>query len=108
MTELAQATVHGNYIGGEWRPPAPPGETYRKTNPMHPAQCTGEFASSSAVDADTAVVAAQEASLEWAALPLAKRGGYLEVAAEILTGRAEEIARDISSEMGKPLREARG
>jgi len=44
----------------------------------------------------------------WAALPMAKRGAYLNAAAAALDARAEEIARDMSTEMGKPLREARG
>ena len=36
------------------------------------------------------------------------RGRYLNAAAAALESRAEEIARDMSTEMGKPLREARG
>ena len=42
------------------------------------------------------------------ASPLALRGRYLNAAAAALEARGEEIARDMSPEMGKPLREARG
>jgi len=107
MTELAQATRHVNYVGGEWRPSAS-GETYVKTNPMRPGEAVGEFAASTADDAAAAVGAARDAFPSWSALPLAKRAAYLEAAAAILASRTEEIARDMSTEMGKPLREARG
>jgi alpha-ketoglutaric semialdehyde dehydrogenase len=107
MTELAQATERANYVAGEWRPSAS-GETYVKTNPMRPSERVGEFAASTEEDARAAVAAAQEAFPAWAALPLAKRGAYLEAAAAVLASRAEQVARDMSTEMGKPLREARG
>ncbi|MBV8257545.1 MAG: aldehyde dehydrogenase family protein, partial [Actinobacteria bacterium] len=107
MTELAEATRRLNYVAGEWRPSAS-GETYTKTNPMRPSEAVGEFASSTEADAQAAVAAAEEAFAGWAALPLAKRGAYLEAAAAAILRRSEEIARDMSNEMGKPLREARG
>src|SRR5262249_27122350 len=53
------------------------------------------------------VAAAARAFDAWAALPLARRGAYLVAAAASLEARVEEIARDMSTEMGKPLREAR-
>jgi acyl-CoA reductase-like NAD-dependent aldehyde dehydrogenase len=107
MTGVAEATRHVNYIGGEWRPSAS-GETYGKRNPMRPSETVGEFAASSEEDAEAAVAAAAEAFPVWAALPLAKRGAYLEAAAAVLAARAEQVARDMATEMGKPLREARG
>ena len=39
---------------------------------------------------------------------MARRAGYLNAAAAVLEARAEQIARDMTTEMGKPLREARG
>ena len=50
----------------------------------------------------------QAAFAAWSRLPLAARGAYLTAAAASLERRADEIARDMSTEMGKPLREARG
>ena len=101
------SVVKGNYIGGTWAPAAD-GRTYAKSNPMRPAETVGEFASSSEADVERAVGAAVDASRAWGRLPLAKRGSYLVAAAAALEARAEEIARDMSIEMGKPLREARG
>jgi alpha-ketoglutaric semialdehyde dehydrogenase len=107
MTELAQATRHVNYVGGEWRP-SMSGETYAKTSPMRPSETVGEYAASTADDAQAAVAAAADAFAGWAGLPLAKRAAYLDAAAAVLAAQAEEIARDMATEMGKPLREARG
>jgi alpha-ketoglutaric semialdehyde dehydrogenase len=106
MTDLAETTRPVNFIGGEWRSSSS-GETYRKTSPMRPTEVVGEFAASGEADGEAAVVAAQEAYSSWAALPLARRGAYLEAAAATLAARIEEIARDMSTEMGKPVREAR-
>lgn len=75
---------------------------------MRPSEVVGVFASSSQEDVETAAEAAEAAFEAWAALPIARRGGYLEAAAAAFGERAEEIARDMTTEMGKPLREARG
>jgi acyl-CoA reductase-like NAD-dependent aldehyde dehydrogenase len=96
-----------NYVGGEWVPSAS-GATYSKVNPMRPAETVGEFSASTEADAEAAVAAAVDAFPGWSGLPAAKRAAYLTDAADALETRAEEIARDMSIEMGKPLREARG
>src|SRR5215813_14425738 len=74
---------------------------------MRPSESVGEFSASTEDDAAAAVAAAADSFDAWAALPLARRGAYLVAAAASLDARAEEIARDMSTEMGKPLREAR-
>ena len=43
----------------------------------------------------------------WAALPPAQRAAYFGKAADAIEARAEQIAQDMTAEMGKPLREAR-
>jgi alpha-ketoglutaric semialdehyde dehydrogenase len=96
-----------NYIAGEWAD-ARGGGTYEKTNPWQPSQTVGTFASSGEDDVDAAVAAAEEAFPAWSRLPLAARGAYLVAAAASLDRRVDDIARDMSTEMGKPLREARG
>ena len=96
-----------NYVGGAWVP-ASSGETYTKTNPMRPSETVGEFSSSSEADAEAAVAAAASAFPEWAALPMAKRAAYLNAAANVLEARVEQVAQDMTTEMGKPLRESRG
>jgi len=110
MTEILDAPslpAARNYVDGAWVP-ASSGETYTKVNPMRPSETLGEFSSSNATDADVAVAAAEAAFTGWAALPMARRAGYLNAAAAVLEARTEAVARDMSTEMGKPLREARG
>src|SRR4051812_22067848 len=110
MTETIEAPSREagrNYVGGRWVASAS-GETYTKLNPMRPTQVVGEFSSSNEDDASAAVAAAEGAFADWSRLPTAKRAAYLNAAASALESRTEEIARDMSTEMGKPLREARG
>jgi len=110
VTETVEAPTRRagrNYVGGAWVPAAS-GETYTKVNPMRPRELVGEFSSSSEADAGAAAAAAEAAFAAWAALPMARRAGYLNAAAAALESRLEQVALDMSTEMGKPLREARG
>src|SRR4051794_20592153 len=110
MTETMEAPSREagkNYVGGAWVPAAS-GETYTKLNPMRPSEVVGEFSSSDENDAAAAAAAAEDAFGEWSRLPTAKRAAYLNAAAGALEARTEEVARDMATEMGKPLREARG
>jgi alpha-ketoglutaric semialdehyde dehydrogenase len=95
-----------NFVAGEWAP-ARGGRTYERHNPWRPSELVGEFPSSSAEDVDAAVAAASDAFPAWSALPAAKRGAVLTRAAAVIESRVEDIAQDMTREMGKPLRESR-
>jgi len=99
-------TARRLYIDGTWVP-ARSGETYVKHNPMHPASIVAEVAAADALDAEDAIAAAAEAQAAWARLPIARRAAYLAAAASSFEARAEQVARDMTAEMGKPLRESR-
>src|SRR5689334_9361569 len=104
--ETAVGTAHRNFVGGEWRASAG-GKTYEKRNPANPSEVVGEFPASNADDVGAAVTAAAEAFPAWSRLPAAQRAGFLAKAADALESRVEEIAADMTREMGKPIREAR-
>jgi alpha-ketoglutaric semialdehyde dehydrogenase len=104
--ETAVGTTHRNFVGGEWRDSAG-GKTYEKRNPANPSEVVGEFPASNADDVGAAVTAATEAFPAWSRLPAAQRAGFLAKAADVLESRVEEIATDMTREMGKPIREAR-
>ena len=106
MTEMATRTPARNYVGGEWRDAATD-ETYEKRSPWRPDEVTGVFQASGADDAQAAVAAAADAAPAWAALPAPARGAFLAKAADALEARVEQVAQDMTAEMGKPLREAR-
>jgi len=67
----------------------------------------GEFPASGEEDVNAAVEAAAAAFPAWSGLPAAGRAAVLMRAADIVDTRVEDIAADMTLEMGKPLREAR-
>ena len=109
MSEVLEAPARpalANFIGGEWRPSVS-GRTYEKHGPWRPSEVIGELPASDEEDVNAAVAAALAAFPEWAGLPAAKRGAILNKAADIVEARAEQIAQDMTLEMGKPIRESR-
>jgi aldehyde dehydrogenase (NAD+) len=109
MSETVEAPARvslGIYSGGEWRG-ARSGETYEKRNPMRPSEVVAEVPACDETDVDAAVAAATDAFPRWASTPAPQRGNALMKVAEIVEQRVEQIAGDMTREMGKPLREAR-
>jgi alpha-ketoglutaric semialdehyde dehydrogenase len=107
MPETIAAVSFDDYVGGEWRP-SRTGETYEKRNPMRPDEVVGVFPACGEPDVEEAVAAAQAAFPAWSRLPAPQRGAFLVKAAAVVEERVEQIAQDMTREMGKPLREARG
>src|SRR3954447_11759606 len=95
-----------NYVGGEWTP-ARSGRTYQKHNPANPGELVGEFPSSGEEDVAASVKAAAKAFPSWSDTPAAGRAAVLMRAADAIEARVEDMAADMTREMGKPLREAR-
>jgi acyl-CoA reductase-like NAD-dependent aldehyde dehydrogenase len=96
-----------NYIGGTWVPAAG-GEFFENRNPADTGDLIGLFPKSSPADVDAAVSAAQGAFDRWRLTPAPKRGEILYRLGQILMGRKEEIARLMTREMGKIIKETRG
>lgn len=98
-----------NYISGRWvSPRSPSGEGwFQRENPAN-GEIIGDFPDSGAEDVDEAVKAAGAAFHTWRFVPAPRRAEILFRAAELLAGRKEQFARDITVEMGKVLTEARG
>src|SRR3989442_15151652 len=94
-----------NYVGGE-RTPARSGRRYEKRNPANPSEVVGEFPAPAEEDVDAAVEAAAAAFPSWSGMPAAGRAAVLMRAADAIEARVEDMAADMTREMGKPLREA--
>ncbi len=107
MADTITSAPAANFIAGQWTP-SMSRSVYERHNPWRPSEVVGEFPSSDADDVAAAVAAAQSARRNWARLPAAARGAYLGKAADAIEARQEEIAQDMTREMGKPLRESRG
>jgi acyl-CoA reductase-like NAD-dependent aldehyde dehydrogenase len=96
-----------NYIGGEWRPSVS-GEIFEDRNPARLSEVVARFQRSVTADIDAAISAAQAAQPQWRATPAPVRGEIILRAALILERERERLARDMTREMGKPLKETLG
>ena len=95
----------GLQIGGTWIP-AESREGIPVVNPATGA-VIGEVAKATLGDLDRALEAAARGFPAWRAVPALERGRRLRRAAELLRDRVGSIARLMTLEQGKPLREAR-
>ncbi|MDQ7842628.1 MAG: aldehyde dehydrogenase family protein [Armatimonadota bacterium] len=93
-------------VAGEWVDSS--GGTVTDLNPADTSEVVAEFPAMTAEDVTRAVEAAAEAFSAWKALTWTARGAVLRRASELIRERLEVIARDLTREMGKTLREARG
>jgi len=95
-----------NFINGKWVESKSGGE-FSRENPA-----TGEtiatFTKSTTDDVNTAVAAARNAFDKWRLYPAPKRGEILFKVAQLLVERKEQLAREMTEEMGKVIAEARG
>lgn len=106
MATAVAPTTYKNFIGGEWVDSST-GKGIENVNPAT-GELVGIFPASSADDVNRAVDAAKNAFDSWRLMPAPKRAEILFRAAQILAERKEEIARDMTREMGKVLAETRG
>ena len=96
-----------NFINGKWVE-AKSGQTFENRNPANWGDVLGVFPKSGKEDVDEAVKAARKAFESWRLLPAPKRGDILRKVGDIMVARKEELARQMTQEMGKVLAETRG
>lgn len=96
-----------NYIDGQWCEAAT-SKTFENRNPAHHGDLIGVFPVSGAEDVAHAVDAAKRANAHWHRVPAPRRGEILYRAGSLLRTHKEEIARGMTREMGKILKETRG
>jgi acyl-CoA reductase-like NAD-dependent aldehyde dehydrogenase len=101
------ADIFKNYIDGKWVG-AKSGKTFQNSNPANRHDLVGLFPASSLEDVNDAVQAAKKAFAHWRLVPAPKRGEILYRVGELLRRHKEEIARGMTREMGKVLKETRG
>ncbi len=92
------------FIGGVW---VDGGDGTIEVRSPHSGEVVGTVTRCSADDVDRAARAAQAAFPTWKQTPLVKRVDLLYRAYELCKERNEAIARQISQEMGKTIRESR-
>src|SRR5215217_4091537 len=103
--EITDVRLLDNYVGGAWTP-ASSVEALPVTNPA-----TGEVLArvplSSSADLDAAVASARAALPEWRAVSVIERARRLFTLRQALHARREDLARSVTTEMGKTLVDAR-
>ncbi|MFH0969900.1 MAG: aldehyde dehydrogenase family protein [Candidatus Diapherotrites archaeon] len=100
--------MHENriFIEGKWTT----GEGRKRFPSLNPAtgKKIAEFPSGTSHDVEKAVESAKKALKEWKETPAPKRAEYLFEIARRMRKEKEKLARRMSEEMGKVLKEARG
>jgi malonate-semialdehyde dehydrogenase (acetylating) / methylmalonate-semialdehyde dehydrogenase len=95
-----------NYIDGEWTPAQAATDVLDVLNPAN-GEVLARVPLSGASDLDLAVRAAREALPEWRAVSTIGRARKLFELRERLVARQEDLARSVTTEMGKTLVDAR-
>ncbi|MCX7785971.1 MAG: aldehyde dehydrogenase family protein, partial [candidate division WOR-3 bacterium] len=102
MAKIYKNLINGKYVESS------SGKTYKDLNPANQDDVVGIFPLSEVEDVNKAVSAAKKAFEKWRKVPAPKRGEIIRKATEILIQRKEELARIMTREMGKVLKETRG
>ena len=106
MTITESSTrVLDNYIGGSWTP-AGSSERLDVTNPAN-GEVLARVPLSNSSDLDAAVRAAREALPAWRGVAVIERARRLFALREGLDARREELARSVTTEMGKTIVDGR-
>ena len=94
------------YIDGQWVD-ADDGATLEVTNPANDS-VIGTVPKLGATETARAIDAAQEAFKSWRQLPAKQRAACLKTLAQLMLDNAEDLAKLMTIEQGKPLVESRG
>lgn len=96
-----------NFINGKWVD-AKSGKTFENRNPANWDEMVGTFPKSGKEDVEEAVNAARVAFEKWRLVPAPARGDIMRKVGDLMVERKEELARQMTREMGKVLAETRG
>src|SRR5262245_57643883 len=99
--------TYRNFVGGAWVP-SESAKTVPNLNPADEHDVLGEVPLSTAAEMGGAVAAAQAAFPAWRDTPAPIRGAILYKAMAILESEQEDVARLLTREEGKTLKESVG
>jgi acyl-CoA reductase-like NAD-dependent aldehyde dehydrogenase len=96
-----------NLINGQWIEPAS-GKYSENRNPADNEDLIGIFPLSNEEDVNNAIKSARTAFEKWRLVPAPKRGDVLKRAGDIMSEQKDEIAFEMTREMGKVFAETKG
>jgi succinate-semialdehyde dehydrogenase / glutarate-semialdehyde dehydrogenase len=105
MSSSQPDRIDSIYLAGQWRGAAS-GGTFAVHDPAD-GSVLGHVSDGGGADARAAVDAARAAAAGWAARTAYERSAFLYDAHRLMLERAEDLAKLMTSEQGKPLRAAR-
>ncbi len=105
--KLREPREYTNYIGGQWVKSSS-GKAFENRNPANNDDLVGLFQDSTEDDVNAAVDAAAKAYQSWRLTPAPKRAEFLYRVGDILKRRKDEMAREMTREMGKIVDETKG
>ena len=101
------AEKYKNLINGVWKE-SKSTDFIENRNPADHNDLIGLYPSSTKEDVDEAVKAARIAFEKWRLVPAPKRGDVLKVVGDMMLERKDEIAFEMTREMGKVFSETKG
>ena len=101
-----ETKTYGLFINGEWKD-ADSGKTFAVKNPAT-GEILAKVADGGVAETRRAIEIAHQAFSSWSQTTADKRAVLLARAAQLMTGRTEELAKVLTQENGKPLPESRG
>ena len=96
-----------NFIGGTWETPSA-ARWFESRNPADISDCLGRFIESGPDEVARAAQAAAAAAAAWGEMPAPQRAVLLRHVVGAIASRADELARLMTREQGKPLAESVG
>jgi aldehyde dehydrogenase (NAD+) len=96
-----------NLINGNWAAPRS-NEYSENRNPANHEDLIGMFPLSSKEDVEEAIGAAKKAFEKWRLVPAPKRGDVLKLVGDMMHDKKDEIAFEMTREMGKVFAETKG
>lgn len=97
----------GGFIGGRWNTVSSRGKVFRVENPAT-GEVLAQIPDLSTNATRDAIDAAHKAQPGWAALTAKQRADHLKALYRLVVENADDLARILTLEMGKPLKEAKG
>jgi alpha-ketoglutaric semialdehyde dehydrogenase len=105
--KLRETREYSNYVDGKWVKSSS-GKAFENRNPANQDDLVGLFQDSNESDLNAAVDAASKAYESWRLTPAPKRAEFLYRVGDILKRRKDEMAREMTREMGKVFDETKG